>query len=321
MIGHAGQITIEPDNVDPAMFVDDAVIVGDDVAVQGLTVESIPQWRIAVRKFRRHKVAMIALFVLTVIVLGAILAPWIAPYGETEQNLEHSLEAPSTDFWFGTDNLGRDNFSRVLYGGRVSILVGVAVALIVGTLGTAVGVISGYFGGFTDSALMRITDTLLALPFLMIVIVLARIMGDGVWDIVLVLSLFTWMTLARIVRGQVLSLKEREFVEAAHALGTPNRRVITRHLLPNLVGVITVNVSLTVAVAILAESTLSFFGLGIDPTRTATWGNMLGGNEGFVTTAPWLVWFPGLAIVFTVLCINFIGDGLRDALDPTQGKH
>jgi peptide/nickel transport system permease protein len=168
---------------------------------------------------------------------------------------------------------------------------------------------------------MRITDTLLALPFLMIVIVLARIMGDGVWDIVLVLSLFTWMTLARIVRGQVLSLKEREFVEAAHALGTPNRRVITRHLLPNLVGVITVNVSLTVAVAILAESTLSFFGLGIDPTRTATWGNMLGGNEGFVTTAPWLVWFPGLAIVFTVLCINFIGDGLRDALDPTQGKH
>jgi peptide/nickel transport system permease protein len=321
MIGHAGQVTIEPDNVDPTLFVDDEVIVGDDVAVQGLTVETIPQWRIAVRKFRRHKVAMVSLFVLTVIILGAVFAPWIAPYGETEQNLEHSLEAPSTDFWFGTDNLGRDNFSRVLYGGRVSILVGVAVALIVGTLGTAVGVISGYFGGFTDSALMRITDTLLALPFLMIVIVLARIMGDGVWDIVLVLSLFTWMTLARIVRGQVLSLKEREFVEAAHALGTPNRRVITRHLLPNLVGVITVNVSLTVAVAILAESTLSFFGLGIDPTQTATWGNMLGGNEGFVTTAPWLVWFPGLAIVFTVLCINFIGDGLRDALDPTQGKH
>jgi len=320
MIGHAGQITIDPDNVDPALFVDDEAIVGD-IAAQGLQLETVPQWRLAVRKFRRHKMAMVGLVVLTLIVVGAILAPWVAPYGETEQNLEHSLESPSANFWFGTDNLGRDSFSRILYGGRVSILVGVAVALIVGTLGTTVGVIAGYFGGFVDSALMRVTDTLLALPFLMIVIVLARILGDGVWDIVLVLSLFGWMTLARIIRGQVLSLKEREFVEAARALGTPNRRVITRHLLPNLVGVITVNVSLTVAVAILAESTLSFFGLGIDPTQTATWGNMLGGNEGFVTTAPWLVWFPGLAIVFTVLSINFIGDGMRDALDPTQGKH
>ena len=166
----------------------------------------------------------------------------------------------------------------------------------------------------------RLTDTLLALPGLMVVIIAARLLGDGAWDVVLVLSGIAWMTLARIVRGKVLTLKEQEFVEAARALGVPARQIMRRHLLPNLVGEITVTVSLTVAAAILAESTLSFLGLGVSPTQTATWGNMLGGSEGFVITAPWLVWAPGMAIVITALCVNFIGDGLRDSLDPTQEK-
>lgn len=303
---------------DPSETVDPAL--ASTVASEGLEEETIGQWRLAARKFRRRKVSMGSLIVLILIVLGAVLADVIAPYGETEQNLQNILEGPSGDFLLGTDTLGRDNFSRILYGGRISLLVGVSVALIAGLVGTTVGTVSGYYGGIVDAVLMRITDTMLALPGLMVVIIAARILGDGVSDVVIVLAGISWMPLARIVRGKVLALKEREFIEAARALGVPNRRILTRHLLPNLVGEITVAASLTVAAAILLESTLSFLGLGVSAAKTATWGNMLGGNEGFVITAPWLVWGPGLAIVFTALAVNFIGDGLRDALDPTQKK-
>ncbi len=277
-------------------------------------------WRLALRRFGRRRPAVVSVAVLAVIVIGAVFADWIAPFGEVEQNLDDILQSPNGTYLLGTDTLGRDNLSRILHGGRVSLLVGVMVALIAGGVGTIVGLLAGYYGGLIDAALMRLTDTLLALPGLMVVIIAARLLGDGVWDVVIVLSGIAWMTLARIVRGKVLTLKEREFVEAARALGVPARQIMRRHLLPNLVGEITVTVSLTVAVAILAESTLSFLGLGVSPTHTATWGNMLGGNEGFVITAPWLVWAPGLAIVITALCVNFVGDGLRDSLDPTQEK-
>ena len=277
-----------------------------------------PEWLTVLRRFRRHRTAVWSAAVLAVLVACAALAEVIAPHGATEQHLDRILEPPGRDFLLGTDTLGRDNLSRVLYGGRVSLLVGGAVALISGVVGTFVGLVSGYYGRWVESALMRFTDTMLALPGLMVVIIAARILGDGVWEVVVVLAGITWMVPARIVRGKVLALKEREFVEAARALGVPNRRIIVRHLLPNIAGEIMVAVSLSVAAAILAESTLSFLGLGVSATRTATWGNMLGGNEGFVSTAPWLVWAPGLAIVVTVLCVNFIGDGLRDSLDPTQ---
>ena len=277
-----------------------------------------PEWLAVLRRFRRHRTAVWSAAVLAALVACAALAEVIAPYGATEQHLDRILEPPGRDFLLGSDTLGRDNLSRVLYGGRVSLLVGGAVALISGVVGTFVGLVSGYYGRWVESALMRFADTMLALPGLMVVIIAARILGDGVWEVVVVLAGITWMVPARIVRGKVLALKEREFVEAARALGVPNRRIIVRHLLPNLAGEIMVAVSLSVAAAILAESTLSFLGLGVSATRTATWGNMLGGNEGFVSTAPWLVWAPGLAIVVTVLCVNFIGDGLRDSLDPTQ---
>ena len=277
-------------------------------------------WRLAVRRFGRRRPAVISAVVLALIVVGAVFADWIAPFGEVEQNLDDILQSPDGTYLLGTDTLGRDNLSRILHGGQVSLLVGVMVALIAGGVGTTVGILAGYYGGLIDAILMRLTDTLLALPGLMIVIIAARLLGDGVWDVVLVLSGIAWMTLARIVRGKVLTLKEQEFVEAARALGVPAHQIMRRHLLPNLVGEITVTVSLTVAIAILAESTLSFLGLGVSPTHTATWGNMLGGNEGFVVTAPWLVWAPGLAIVITALCVNFIGDGLRDSLDPTGEK-
>ena len=277
-----------------------------------------PEWLAVLRRFRRHRTAVWSAAILAVLVACAALAGVIAPHGATEQHLDRILEPPGRDFLLGSDTLGRDNLSRVLYGGRVSLLVGGAVALISGVVGTFVGLVSGYYGRWVESALMRFADTMLALPGLMVVIIAARILGDGVWEVVVVLAGITWMVPARIVRGKVLALKEREFVEAARALGVPNRRIIVRHLLPNIAGEIMVAVSLSVAAAILAESTLSFLGLGVSATRTATWGNMLGGNEGFVSTAPWLVWAPGLAIVVTVLCVNFIGDGLRDSLDPTQ---
>ena len=277
-----------------------------------------PEWLTVLRRFRRHRTAMVSAGVLVIVVACAALADLIAPYAATDQNLDRILEPPGQDFLLGSDTLGRDNLSRILYGGRVSLLVGGAVALISGFVGTTVGLVAGYYGRWVDAVLMRLTDTMLALPGLMVVIIAARILGDGVWDVVIVLAGITWMIPARIVRGKVLALREREFVEAARALGLPNRRIITRHLLPNLAGEVMVSVSLTVAAAILAESTLSFLGLGVSATRTATWGNMLGGNEGFVTVAPWLVWAPGLAIVVTALCVNFVGDGLRDSLDPTQ---
>jgi ABC-type dipeptide/oligopeptide/nickel transport system permease subunit len=293
---------------------------GSTVASEGLEEVTIGQWRLAIRKFARRKLSVVSLAILVIIVLGAVLADLIAPYGETEQNLADVLHRPGGTYLLGTDTLGRDNLSRILYGGRISLLVGIAVALIAGTVGTSIGLLAGYYGGSVDSILMRITDTMLALPALMVAIIAARILGDGVWDVVIVLAGISWMPLARIVRGQVLALKEREFIEAARALGVRNRRIMGRHLLPNLVGEITVAVSLTVAAAILAESTLSFLGLGVSSAETATWGNMLGGNEGFLITAPWLVWAPGVAIVVTALCVNFVGDGLRDALDPTQKK-
>ena len=274
--------------------------------------------RRALRRFLHRSTAVWSLGALIIIVVATASAGWISPFGPSDQHLDRILQPPGGEFLLGTDTLGRDNLSRILHGGRVSLLVGGAVAAISGLVGTLVGLVAGYYGGRVDAVLMRFTDTLLALPALMVVILAARILGDGVWDVVLVLAGITWMVPARIIRGKVLALREREFVEAARALGLPDRRIMYRHLLPNLVGEVVVAVSLTVAAAILAESTLSFLGLGVNPARTATWGNMLGGNEGFVTTAPWLVWAPGLAIVVTALCVNFIGDGLRDSLDPTR---
>ena len=267
------------------------------------------------RRYRRRRISVAALVGLVVIIVAAVGADLIAPYPPTEQHLDDLFAGPGRDYLLGTDTLGRDTLSRVLHGGRVSLFVGLCVAVLASVIGTLVGLFAGYRGGITDALLMRITDTILALPSLMVVILLARLLGDSVFDVVLVLSLLGWMPLARIVRAKVLALREHDFIAAARVAGASTPRIMFRHLLPNLVGEISVAVSLAVAAAILAESVLSFLGFGVNPARTATWGNMLGGNEGFMTIAPWLVWAPGLAIVATVLCINFVGDGLRDAFD------
>src|SRR6266540_3313581 len=209
--------------------------------------------------------------------------------------------------------------TRLLYGGRVSLLVGLGVALVSAVVGTLAGAAAGYYGGRLDNFVMRLTDLFLSIPLLVLLIIASKATGGHILDIVLVVSLALWMFLARIVRGLFLSLREKEFVEAARAIGSSNARIIFRHMLPNALGVIIVNVTLTVAIAILTESLLSFLGFGIQPP-TPTWGNMLEDGRSLMTIAGWLVWFPGLAILVTVLCVNFLGDGLRDALDPTQRR-
>ena len=267
------------------------------------------------RRFASRRLSVVSLVVLVIIVAAVAGADVIAPYELGQQNLDHVLAPPGRDFLLGTDTLGRDTLSQVLYGGRISLAIGVSVALIAAVLGTTVGLVAGYQGGRIDAVLMRFTDTLLALPLLMMIVLLARILGDSPTDVILVLSLLGWMALARIIRAKALALREQEFIAAARAMGAGSGRIMFRHLLPNLVGEISVAVSLAVVGAILLESTLSFLGFGVSAAHTPTWGNMIGGNEGFMTVEPWLVWAPGLAIVVTVLAVNYIGDGLRDAFD------
>jgi peptide/nickel transport system permease protein len=289
---------------------------------EGLVFDDQPQSqaRLAWRRFRRHRLAIGSAVVLLILICLCLAAPWIAPYSFTEQDLTATFSSPNSTYLLGTDSLGRDQLSRLLYGGRVSLAVGFGVAVVAGLFGTFVGAIAGYFGGWTDATLMRMTDFMLALPALIFIIVAARNFGDDIPIVVLIVSSITWMSLARIVRGVTLSVKNQEFIMAARASGARSSRIIGRHILPNVIGPVIVNLTLTVAAAILLESALSFLGLGIQPP-TPTWGNMLAGSKGYVQTAPWLVWFPGLLILTTVLCVNFLGDGLRDALDPTTDRN
>ena len=281
--------------------------------------EAVTQARLVWRRFRRHRTALVSAVILLALVIVCLAAPWLAPYDFTDQQLSDQFSSPNSDYLLGTDSLGRDQLSRLLYGGRVAVSVGVGVAIVGGVVGVAVGTVAGYLGGCVDAVLMRLTDFALALPALIFLIVAARIFGDSIITVVLLVSAITWMGVARIVRGATLSVREQDFVMAARATGACPLRIIVRHVLPNIVGPVVVNLTLTVAAAILLESALSFLGLGIQPP-TPTWGNMLAGSKGYVQTAPWLVWFPGLLILTTVLCVNFLGDGLRDAFDPIDRR-
>lgn len=289
----------------------------------GLEAEALTQWQLAWRRFKRHRLAMASLVVLLVIGVAVAIAGLLTPYGFSEFITRDRLQPPNAKHWLGTDQIGHDQFARILYGGRISLAVGVGVALSSGVVGTLVGAASGYYGGRLDAFLMRLTDLFLSIPALVVLIIAGRALGDTflgpVIGIVVALSLFFWMPAARIVRGLFLSLKEREFVEAARSVGASNRRIIFRHILPNAMGPIIVYVTLAVAAAILTESTLSFLGFGIQPP-TPTWGNMLAEARVLFRAASWLVYFPGLMILLTVLAVNFLGDGLRDALDPTQRR-
>jgi peptide/nickel transport system permease protein len=272
-------------------------------------------WSIAWRRFRRHKLAMIGLAMLTVFTLLAVFAPVVAPYGMDEQDLFKIAEGPSSENWLGTDELGRDVLSRLIYGGRVSLLVGLGAAMITTVIGVIVGTTAGFFGGWVDSALMRFIDLVLAFPAIFLLLILFSVVSASVWNVILFLGLFSWMWLARVVRGELLSLKEREFIEAARAIGASNVRIVAQHLLPNVVAAIIVSATLAMAFNMIAEATLSFLGFGVPPS-VPTWGNMLTGASSFYLRAPLLAVMPGVVLVLAILAINFIGDGLRDAFDP-----
>ncbi len=274
-------------------------------------------WSIVGKRLRKHKLAMLSLVVLILVIAICIVGPFISPYKFSELgSIEEVLQPPSLRHWLGTDELGRDVLTRLFYGGRVSLLVGfssVFSALIVGII---IGAYAGYYGGVLDTILMRFTDIMFSIPVLPLLIVLASVIpGAGVWKIVLVIAIFGWMTDARIVRGMFLSLRENEYVEAAKAVGVSNSRIIWRHILPNSLAPIIVSATLGVGGNIIYEAALSYLGFGVMPP-TPSWGNMLQNAQYAMAIAPWLVWSPGLAMFITVLAFNYLGDGLRDAMDP-----
>jgi peptide/nickel transport system permease protein len=282
--------------------------------------EPIPlsQWQLFYRRFKRHKLAVASLVVLVLLFVMCYGADWIAPFPKGQQDLTPGSEnqSPSWDHLFGTDQLGRDYFSEVLYAGQVSLRIGLTVALLSTTVGTIFGAIAGFYGGWLDQVVMRTTDLFLIVPALAVLALGQQRFGSSAATVSFVLAAVLWMAIARIVRGQVLAVKEKEFVEAARAVGASGRRIVLRHILPNCIGPIVVNVTLAIAVAIIIESTLSFLGFGVG----SSWGNLLNTARGNYDNYVHLLYFPGLAILLTVLCVNALGDGLRDALDP-HAKH
>lgn len=268
------------------------------------------------QRLRRHRFAMVSLVVVGLTAVACAAAPLLAGFEFDAIDLGSIRQAPSLDHWMGTDDLGRDLFTRLLYGGRISILIGVLSALLGTGLGSAVGAGAGYYGGRIDNVLMRVTDVAYSIPTLPLLIVLASYTAATAGTMALIIGLLSWMTTARVVRGEVLTIKETVYVEAARSLGAGNGRIIFRHILPNAVGPIVVGATLAVGNAIIIESSLSFLGLGVQPP-TPTWGNMLMDAQATMASKPWLTIFPGLAILLVVLAVNFIGDGLQDALDPT----
>lgn len=274
-------------------------------------------WYLTLRQFLRHKLAVLGLIIMTVMVFCVVFADVIMPFDPEEPDLFNMVAAPGWPHVMGTDELGRDLLTRTLYGGRVSLVVGVFAMLIAVTLGTLIGAFAGYFGGIVDSVLMRFTDFALAFPRIFVLILLAILLRPGIPTVVLVIGLLAWMPVARLVRGSFLEIRNRQFIEAAQAIGAGTGRVMFRHILPNALGPIIVAASLGVADAIISESGLSFLGLGIQPP-TATWGNMLKNALDQIFDAPWTAIVPGFMIFLTVLSINYIGDGLRDAFDPRK---
>jgi peptide/nickel transport system permease protein len=272
-------------------------------------------WALAWHRFRHHRVALAGAVVVLLLVLVTLLARAIAPYRFEDIDLTARLRPPSSAHLLGTDTIGHDVFTRLLYAGRVSLLVGFSAAAVATCVGIMVGATAGFYGGALDNVLMRLTDVSLALPELPILIVLSKYLGGSVSGIVLVISLFAWRGPARLVRGEVLKLRGQEFTDAARALGATDARILVRHLVPNALAPVIVAATLIVGGAILTEAALSFLGIGIQPP-VPSWGNMLQNAQDFILSAPRLAVYPGVMIFLTVLCFNFLGDGLRDALDP-----
>lgn len=273
--------------------------------------------KVTLIKFKKNKLAVLGLFILIILTLFAFFASFITKYDPNEIDLYNIASPPSNEHILGTDDLGRDVFARLLYGGRVSLMVGIMSTIIQLFIGVFLGSIAGYYGGFIDHMVMRFVDIIMCFPFFVVAISIASITGPSLWNLIIIISLLTWTSIARIVRAEILSLKEREFIEAARALGLNGIEIIIKHLLPNTLSPILVAATLSIADGILIEAALSFLGMGVRPPM-ASWGNMLSAAQSMRSLQfEWWLWLPpGLMVFSTVFSINFLGDGLRDALDP-----
>ena len=263
----------------------------------------------------RNPLNAIALAVIVVFAGAAVLAPLVAPADPLSQTLAARLQPPSAAHWLGTDQLGRDLLSRLVYGARISLVIGLTVVMLAGVFGTLVGLVAGYAGGFTEEGLMRLTDVFLAFPPLILAMAIAGALGPSLTNAIIAIAVVTWAIYARLARGQILSLRKQEFVEAARSVGVPRSRILLRHLLPNALAPLLVQASFDMGAAIVSAAGLSFIGFGAQPP-TPEWGVMISEGRNFISTEPWLSLFPGLAILLAVGAFNVLGDGLRDALDP-----
>ncbi|MBL4781980.1 MAG: ABC transporter permease [Porticoccaceae bacterium] len=276
-------------------------------------------WRDAWHRLQKNKMALLGLGVMITMCIAAILTPWITVYGYEEQNLVLGASPPSAEHWLGTDTLGRDLLTRILYGSRISLAVGFIATTVALLIGVIYGTVAGYMGGRVDAAMMRLVDILYALPFMIFIILLMVIFGRNILLLFLAIGAVEWLTMARIVRGQVQSLRQQEFVEAAVSIGLGPWAIIRRHLIPNTLGPVIVYTTLTIPNVMLLESFLSFLGLGIQPPQSS-WGLLISYGVETMEEYPWLLIFPGLALSITLFSLNFLGDGLRDALDPRAAK-
>lgn len=303
-------------NLNPALFqrVDFVLDTSYDISRPSTTY-----WQDAWRRLKKNKAAMIGLTFLIFITLLAILGPYFAKHTYSDQILSLSNANPSAEYWFGTDNLGRDMYVRTLYGARISMSIGIVASLITLVIGVVYGGISGYFGGRVDSIMMRIVDIMYCIPMLLYIIMLMVILGPGLINIFIALGLVYWLRMARIVRGQILSLKEQEYIMAVKLTGASTWRILSRHLIPNTLGPIIITATLAIPEAIFTEAFLSFIGLGVSAPM-ASWGVLASEGVANLRSYPFQLFFPAAAISITMLCFNFLGDGLRDALDPRMRK-
>ncbi len=273
--------------------------------------------RRALRRLKRRKGAVVGLVVIALFVILAVFAQWIAPYDPAAQSWTSVRKAPTAAHWFGTDDVGRDVLARIIFGARASLLAGVISVAIALTVGVPLGLAAGYVGGWFDALISRITDAMLAVPFLILAIALAAFLGPSLTNAMIAIGVTTTPIFVRLTRGQVMAVKVEDYVEAARAIGNPRWRIALFHILPNIMPALLVQATLSIAAAIIAEAALSFLGLGQQPPAPS-WGSMLNSAQRFLTNAPWMAVWPGIAIFITVLSFNLVGDGLRDALDPKE---
>lgn len=282
-----------------------------------MQMRTTSQSKVVWRRFKRNRLALVGGFVVLIVLLTAAFAPYVATHSYSRQSLRTRLSAPSAEHVLGTDGYGRDVFSRVVWGSRVSLQIGFGATGLAITIGVVLGALAGYYGGVVDNTIMRFTDVMMCIPALFLSLTIIALFGASITNTMIVIGVIYWTRTCRIVRGEFLALRKRDFTEAARAIGSSDLRIIFRHLLPNALAPIIVQATLFIAQVILIESSLSFLGLGAQPP-VASWGNMLTEGYKFLTIAWWIATFPGFAILITVLGFNLLGDGLRDALDPKQ---